>query len=354
MLASGAAALAAAEALRDAAAAVDPDSDAAVQAGEELEVLEADARRWLSDSPCRTGTGPTGTEPTLSGPELRTELLATARSCDRALDPPPEPLAKLADERWTDFTEDYVTPWQTLAAVILGVVATGLVLALLLTHALPNGDRWHLDEPARRGVRRFGFALLVGAGSVVPVAVASGRSPSALTGAAPLALALVGVLLLAWGFSRRLAVAVTDDKGAENHVASGHVLALLHEMGSERPQGIQVPRGSDMTALQDAGLTTSPEGKVAAAAYRLLQLLVPRAPWQVRIDVESADVHAVLIRRNGRLVSSAVVAREALRLRAPGAADAQAAGPGAAPVETEATDAPKTPARWICTRCRRR
>ncbi|MGZ4521463.1 MAG: hypothetical protein ACXVXW_13770, partial [Mycobacteriaceae bacterium] len=73
--------------------------------------------------------------------------------------------------------------------------------------------------------------------------------------------------------------------------------------------------GTDVTALKEVGLTAAPSNGVAAAALVLVNLLIPRAPWRVRVDAEDADKMSVTVTRNGRVMKTATIDRDALGLR---------------------------------------
>lgn len=129
-------------------------------------------------------------------------------------------------------------------------------------------------------------------------------------------LALTAAHFLARGWASGRGVHVVTVKGSgSDEAGAGQVVALLQQLSAERPRGIEVARGTDVTALSEVGLTAAPSNAVAAAALELVNVLIPRAPWRVRIDAENEDRISVAVTRNGRLVRTATIDRDALGLR---------------------------------------
>ncbi|WP_140416607.1 hypothetical protein, partial [Arthrobacter globiformis] len=65
---------------------------------------------------------------------------------------------------------------------------------------------------------------------------------------------LLGAILTAWWLATRLRIEITvaDSEGADRQGDVGLVAAMLNELGAQKPRGIEVPRGADVTALEGA------------------------------------------------------------------------------------------------------
>ncbi|MEE6295650.1 hypothetical protein [Georgenia wangjunii] len=262
-------------------------------------------------------------------------LRAAARSCDRG---------SLAAEASPTWSEEVETSWEALskkhlaplvdtAVGALAIFAVGVVVSLLLTWPVGWLTTWVTTGgrrgsgpggPGRKAVAvsegdrlvrmALGVAVLA-MGTLAPIVLPQHEH---VLGAIALTLA-VGAVLTAWAMSQslRLSVRVTDNSGKDDHNASGHVAALIRELTLGDLKGLETPAPAGDTGLAMAGLSTTPEGRVAKAVYKVLELLVPRTPWVVRIQVESDDVHAVSVSQHGRVVRADVVERDLLGLRVP-------------------------------------
>jgi hypothetical protein len=157
--------------------------------------------------------------------------------------------------------------------------------------------------------------------------------------------AALGALAVFWltkamAMRLRLIIEVRDTKGAVSEVSTGQVIALLGELGAAPPRGLEVPRGSDVTALEGTPIAGTPEGKIVAALTRIWQLITGLTPWRVRVDEETDDLHSIVITRNGHPITSVVVDRDLLGLRSAIVEEADAGGK--APANTaDATDEKK-------------
>lgn len=224
-------------------------------------------------------------------------------------------LPEQAEQSWNAFHDDYVDPSVATIAPFLATVLVMLVLARLAV-AMPWG-RLPRSREQRSTDQRQGFAWALGASALATLALP--RLPS-IPGAAAaffaLAAAVVAVNLLSqsWAAALRLRVEVVDGDGVDRG-ASGHLAALIAELGADRPRGLEVPAGTDVEALTGTTISVPPTGSAALAVYRAVHVLVPREPWRVRVDVASEDVMTVTVTRLGRPVTSVVVDRDALGLR---------------------------------------
>lgn len=222
-----------------------------------------------------------------------------------------------AKSRWDGFVERYLDPLSDVLVPFLAIVAGILVVARLAT-TFPV--TW---PPTSKGRRRAllagGLAAATAAALVFVVAAPPvGGHSEAWVWIATGVLGLVSVLLLTTAMATRMRLAVeVRDKDAVDEVATGQVIALLAELGGEPPNGLEVPRGSDVTVLDGTPIAGTPESRVLKALLRVWQLLPGVTPWRVRVDAENQDVHAFVITRNGHTVASGVIDRDLLGLRAP-------------------------------------
>lgn len=136
---------------------------------------------------------------------------------------------------------------------------------------------------------------------------------------------LLGAMLCAWWLATRLRleVSVADLEGTDKLGDVGLVVAMLNELGAQKPRGIEVPRGADVTALNGA-LLPLPENPLINIVKKVLEALLGAVPWHARIEGK-ANLLSVSIHRNGRTVSSAVIDKQLL---------------GVAPVTPDQTESP--------------
>lgn len=115
-------------------------------------------------------------------------------------------------------------------------------------------------------------------------------------------LALQGVWLLAWWLATRIRL---DVKGPTDTTDIGTVVALLSELGAEKPRGLEVPRGADVTAL-DGVLGSLPENPVLKVLKDIVRSISGVTPWTATIEGD-AETRVVTVVRNGRTLGSAIV-----------------------------------------------
>lgn len=249
---------------------------------------------------------------------------------------PPTPVQR-AHMAWEEFFKGTLTPLGDLAlpvgGVLLGVLVLARVVALL---RIP----W---PPSSRGRRRGAafFAVLFALAGGIWVAAGLSPLPSGSLGVpASRVLTLLLVLapavavpLAAYALATRLRVSVEvrGEDGTVDEAGTGHVVALLAELGGEDPRGAEVARGTDVSVLDDTAISGLSKYPVVGLLTTALQVVLGITPWRVRVDVESPDRHSVSVSRNGRTVAAGVVDRDPLGLRTPRApteGDAAAAGGG--------------------------
>lgn len=257
--------------------------------------------------------------------DTRSEVLAAcdvAVSTDRPMTWSEDVASSLAN-----FVEQWAEPLQDLALSVLGFLAAVYLLARVQTRRLSPARYAAL---ARIGASRRHAKVTAGVVTVVATAAFVFLivwAPSASGDAPVIAAVAVGVLALtAWAVnlvarllasSLRIAVTVRGADGKESTSATAHVIGILNELGARGPRGAQFPRGTDVSALDTAVISALPAGAVAKLLLAVLHVLVPRAPWEVSVDEESADRETVEVTHNGRSALVAVVDRDALGLRVP-------------------------------------
>jgi hypothetical protein len=118
----------------------------------------------------------------------------------------------------------------------------------------------------------------------------------------------LGSFLTAWWLATRLRLEVSVDLGEEDEDKSaneGFVVAVLGELGVNKPRGLEVPRGADVTALEGA-LMTLPENTFVKIVKNFLSLLAGTTPWIATVEGR-ADWHSVSISRNGKVFETVVI-----------------------------------------------
>jgi len=121
-------------------------------------------------------------------------------------------------------------------------------------------------------------------------------------------LAVQGVWLLAWWLATRIRLDVKASSEAE----IGTLAALLSELGAEKPKGLEVPRGADVTAL-DGALAALPDNPVLKVLKDILRSISGVTPWTATIEGD-AKARVVTVVRNGRTVGSAIIDPQRMRL----------------------------------------
>uniref|UniRef100_UPI0018DED552 hypothetical protein n=1 Tax=Cellulosimicrobium cellulans TaxID=1710 RepID=UPI0018DED552 len=132
-------------------------------------------------------------------------------------------------------------------------------------------------------------------------------------------LAALGVLLVATVLATRLRLTIEVTSGRSGDRTTSHegtggarLVALLGELGAEPPRGLEVPRGTDISALSGSALSELPQGAFVKAVVSLAQGVVGSVPWRVTVEERDADHLAVVVTRNGRAAGSAALDRAGL------------------------------------------
>jgi len=198
--------------------------------------------------------------------------------------------------------------WQ----VAVVIAAVGIVAAVALIVA---GNR---TEPKRPGLF-VGCGAFVVVGCVLALGVRFGPGvdlPQAWDERAVwvsgLGMAGFGVFLTAWWLGTRMRLEIKSGKDGTDSGEIGTVVALLHDLGVDKPRGLEVPRGSDVTAL-GAAFAELPDNQVLKWLLGIVRVVLGNTPWTATIDGD-ATRRTVSLARNGRSVASAVIDPKALSL----------------------------------------
>ncbi|WP_144680862.1 hypothetical protein [Cellulosimicrobium sp. TH-20] len=212
----------------------------------------------------------------------------------------------------------------TLAAVVLvlgfvaGVVAVALALwRLVAPGARHDRTRWWAWAAAVAGVTAVAAVVLSARALGGPGTVAAPLAAASL--AAGAVVAALGVLLVATVLATRLRLTIEVTSGRSGDRTTSHegtggarLVALLGELGAEPPRGLEVPRGTDISALSGSALSELPQGAFVKAVVSLAQGVVGSVPWRVTVEERDADHLAVVVTRNGRAAGSAALDRAGL------------------------------------------
>jgi hypothetical protein len=116
-----------------------------------------------------------------------------------------------------------------------------------------------------------------------------------------------GVWLSAWWLATRLrlSVAVGGADGKDDASQAGAVVALLGELGLEKPRGLEVPSGADVTALSGA-FASLPDNVILKHLKSLVVDAAGFTPWTVEVSGTDTS-RSVTVRRNGRTIASTVI-----------------------------------------------
>lgn len=182
---------------------------------------------------------------------------------------------------------------------------------LLVARSLTGFSR---PLPRRRWVRRG----LLAAAAATGVAGACGIAWAVAGYAAPAGLAvLIGAIIacigaaatLARRLGHRLGVSI-EVRSADNSVdggATAFLVGRLAVLGAHGPQGLRIPRGTDVVALPEDAVAAMPQGAVLQALLKLGWAVLRLSPWRLTVTLGSSQEATVEIAHNGRPVLTDVV-----------------------------------------------
>ncbi len=237
--------------------------------------------------------------------------------------------------------------WVTLVTTVLAAGCGGWTAWRIKQREVRQARPWAAQT--RRAITWLSVAatLLVVAGLVIRLApgnqISDPPEPLAVLGLAAV-LAIQGVWLLAWWLATRIRL---DVKGPTAAAEVGTVVAVLYELGAEKPRGLEVPRGADVTAL-DGALGSLPENPVLKVLKDIIRSISGVTPWTATIEGD-ATARVVTVVRNGRTLGSAIIdpTRLGLTPEADAGADADDAGSASGAKASTTTDKTATPDRTL-------
>ncbi|QJW35962.1 hypothetical protein [Cellulosimicrobium protaetiae] len=213
--------------------------------------------------------------------------------------------------------------WWRGASVVWVVVGLGAVVVAVMTVVLFARLPKATPGSGAQGFGGWPVVLSIGAGATLVFVFLVGRDgavppdPSRAgdvpVAAAGLSLAVLGVGLTTVFLATRLRVRV-DVRGEEAKdpaLESGHLVALLRELGGTSARGLEMPRGTDVETLRGGVLSELPQNAVLKVLTSLVTGLAGSLPWRVVVEERGTSL-AVVITRNGRLAGSAVVSHDRL------------------------------------------
>jgi hypothetical protein len=225
--------------------------------------------------------------------------------------------AQQLGEAWKALATKWTAPLTPVWLTGLGMLAGLLLLARLLVLA-PSATKKkprYLHRPTK--IVAAALLLLAPVGFVASLLYLSSTTTLAELAWIPLVVSLfagiAGSFLLATLLASRLKLSVEarNAKSVDNWAAA-RLIALLNELGAERPRGLEIPRGSDVTALENA-LPDAPGG-VWKTIKDAIAKLAGVTPWLVMIDSDETQRTTVTISRNGRAVAAMTIEPETLRV----------------------------------------
>lgn len=258
----------------------------------------------------------------------------------RAQQAPPAPPAQTtpaqqASNDWDRFVKTVATPLSGAALALLGLVVFFLVIGRLLAF-VPKMPFFKITSALRVALLFAGLGLILG-GSYWVVSVLLAMKPESLDAGVLCGLAGVclvpfaGAVSLAFYLSSRLRISleVRGDDDEPSKAGASYVAALLDELGAAPPRGIEVPQGTDVSALGDSALTVALSNKVLAAAQKILTSIFGVTPWNVVVSPVNENSVTVAMTRNSWAVGAATIDQTALGLQGKPAGGGAQAGKGA-------------------------
>ncbi|MGO4535703.1 hypothetical protein [Leifsonia sp. 2MCAF36] len=189
---------------------------------------------------------------------------------------------------WNRFVDDIVTPLQsplTTAAVTLLVL---LIVARLAVYAPKMPPQWLQLRFAwvRSVICMVALATMVSATAALIFSLTTAQYVAATISGL---VALLGTWLLSSVMASRLRVSIEVQKsGAVDLDTTAEIVALVAEIGGARPQGPQIPTGSDLTALKDTALSVQSSNAFVNALQWIANTVFTTTPWHVLVGATPA------------------------------------------------------------------
>lgn len=223
-----------------------------------------------------------------------------------------------SSEGWSGLADGYLKDLGVILAAAAGTAILLLTFArLALTVPYRFTNRRRSSKASRRLAEIAGALLLLAASFTVALTLPGAidaRSVSWLPIVLAAALCLGAVVALAYALSTRLRVSIAV-AGETEKAGTTEIVALLRELGASAPQGLEVPRGADITALEGKNILTESTGWLAPV-IKVVQQIMGFTPWRVVVDHKTdaegkvAVETFVVVTRNGRSVDAATIRRQ--------------------------------------------
>lgn len=266
--------------------------------------------------------------------EQRLNAVIKAQELAQKAQPATPNRAQQASSDWDRFTKDWATPLASMGQALLGLILFFLVLGRLLAF-VPKMPWGKMTSGQRLVLLLSGLGLiLIGSAGIIwglGRAAANVDAVDIWMIAGGCLFALWGAVFLAFYLSSRLRIAleVRGPDGSANAADTAHVAALLHELGAAPPRGLEIPQGTDVSALGDTALTVTLSNKVLAAAQKVLTSIFGVTPWRAVVSAADENSLTVAMTRNGWAVGAATIDRKELGLSGEASGGAASAGRGA-------------------------
>lgn len=211
---------------------------------------------------------------------------------------------------WDRFVATWVTPFTGAF-----LVAASTLLVLLVAARLFVFIPWPTSLlPKSRIVRRVlgcvGAVVIVGLAAFLPASL-SLFMPTITV--AWVLLAALACSLLAIAMATRLRLFI-DAQDANEPAASARLVGMVSELGAAPPKGLEIPQGSDVTALKDVALSAPGGNGFINALTWLANSLFTATPWRAALAPSAKDAEqlTLVITRNGRAHSAYVISARKL------------------------------------------
>ncbi|HEX4058027.1 MAG TPA: hypothetical protein VHX87_06905 [Galbitalea sp.] len=209
----------------------------------------------------------------------------------------------------------FVTDWAKPSSGALLTASIAFVVFLVIARVGVYVQNWRTPWPFRHGVARvvFGAVAFVGLAVCCGGFIWSLAATGFLAASVWLLAALASTALFSIVLANRMRVQIdvvdgTVDDSKQSTVA-GRVIALVADLGGSPSRGIDVPTGSDVTALQKTALSIPQANPFIAVVQWILNSLLTTTPWRVLVTVpaEATVPTSVVVTKNGKPDSTYLV-----------------------------------------------
>lgn len=95
--------------------------------------------------------------------------------------------------------------------------------------------------------------------------------------------------------------------GSDDAATADAVRLRMQALGSWAPKGIELPQQTDVSTLPADATALLPDGTLAKAIFRVVQIFLPASPWRVTVFDLGDGQLGIAVQRNGYAAGSAVV-----------------------------------------------